>query len=81
MLNKRKDDFIEAPGNSGKKMDSCPKEPIPTADQRTDFKGKLEGWAGRVTTGKTIALTRRTFVGKVMSLLFNLLSRLVITFL
>ena len=33
------------------------------------------------TTGKTIALTRRTFVGKVMSLLFNKLSRLVITFL
>ena len=33
------------------------------------------------TTGKTIALTRRTFVGKVMSLLFNMLSRLVITFL
>ena len=34
-----------------------------------------------MTTGKTIALTRGTFVGKVMSLLFNLLSRLVITFL
>ena len=34
-----------------------------------------------LTTGKTIALTRRTFVGKVMSLLFNILSRLVITFL
>ena len=34
-----------------------------------------------VTTGKTIALTRRTFVVKVMSLLFNMLSRLVITFL
>ena len=34
-----------------------------------------------LTTGKTIALTRRTFVGKVMSLLFNMLSRLVITFL
>ena len=32
------------------------------------------------TTGKTIALTRRTFVGKVMSLLLNMLSRLVITF-
>ena len=32
------------------------------------------------TTGKTIALTRWTFVGKVMSLLFNMLSRLVITF-
>ena len=34
-----------------------------------------------MTTGKTIALTRRTFVGKVMSLLFNTLSRWVITFL
>src|SRR5574341_1222183 len=34
-----------------------------------------------VTTGKTIALTRLTFVGKVMSLLLNMLSRLVITFL
>ena len=34
-----------------------------------------------ITNGKTIALTRRTFVGKVMSLLFNMLSRLVITFL
>src|SRR5574341_1255639 len=33
------------------------------------------------TTGKTTALTRRTFVGKVMSLLLNMLSRLVITFL
>ena len=33
------------------------------------------------TTGKTIALTRRTFVGKVMSLLFNILSRFVISFL
>ena len=32
-----------------------------------------------MTTGKTIALTRRTFVGKVVSLLFNMLSRLVIT--
>ena len=34
-----------------------------------------------MTTGKTIALTRWTFVGKVMSLLFNMLTRLVITFL
>ena len=34
-----------------------------------------------MTTGKTIALTRRTFVDKVMSILFNMLSRLVITFL
>ena len=34
-----------------------------------------------MTTGKTIALMRQTFVGKVMSLLFSMLSRLVITFL
>ena len=34
-----------------------------------------------MTTGKTIALTRQTFVDKVVSLLFNMLSRLVITFL
>ena len=34
-----------------------------------------------MTTGKTIALTRQTFVGKVMSLLVNMLSRLVVTFL
>ena len=34
-----------------------------------------------MTTGKTVALTRWTFVGKVMSLLFNMLSRLVIAFL
>ena len=34
-----------------------------------------------MTTGNTIALTRRTIVGKVMSLLFNMLSRLVIAFL
>ena len=34
-----------------------------------------------MTTGKTIALNRQTFVGKTMSMLFNMLSRLVITFL
>ena len=34
-----------------------------------------------MTTGKTIALTRQSFIGKVMSLLFNMLSKLVITFL
>ena len=34
-----------------------------------------------MTTGKAIALTRQTFVGKVMSLIFNMLSRLVIAFL
>ena len=34
-----------------------------------------------MTTGKTIVLTRQTFIGKVMSLIFNMLSRLVIAFL
>ena len=34
-----------------------------------------------MTTGKTIALTKWTFIGKIMTLLFNMLSRLVITFL
>jgi len=43
------------------------------------FTGQL--WHPYMTTGKTIALTGCTFVGKVMSLLFNMLSRLVITFL
>ena len=38
-------------------------------------------WHPYMTTGKIIALTRQTFVGKVISLLFNMLSRLVITFL
>ena len=38
-------------------------------------------WHPYMTTGKTIALTRRTLVGKVMSLLFNMLSRFVIAFL
>ena len=38
-------------------------------------------WYPYMTTGKTIALTRQTFVDKVMSLLFNMLSKLVITFL
>ena len=38
-------------------------------------------WCSHMTTGKTNTLTRRTFVGKVMSLLFNVLSMLVITFL
>ena len=45
--------------------------------ERPRFPGPLL----RMTTGKTIALTRWTFVGKVMSLLLNMLSRLVITFL
>ena len=42
---------------------------------------KLKPWHPSMTTGKTIALTRWTLVGKVMSLLLNMLSRLVLTFL
>ena len=46
--------------------------------QHSDFSVQLTH--PYMTTGKTIALTRRTFIGKVMSLLFNMLSRLVIKF-
>ena len=53
---------------------------------RTSFHSQLRNkkkiaWKGSITTGKTIALTIWTFVGKIMSLLFNMLPRLVITFL
>ena len=56
-----------------------------TADQKHQFFGALF-FMGQLShpylsTGKTIALTRWTFVSKVMSLLFNMLSRLVIAFL
>ena len=57
-----------------------------TTVQKHQFFGiQLSLWSNShiqyMTTGKTIALTRWTFVGKVMSLLFNMWSRLVITFL
>ena len=57
-----------------------------TTVQRHQFFGAQPSWRSNshhpyMTTGKTIALTRRTFIGKVMSLLFNMLSRLVIAFL
>ena len=45
------------------------------------FSGLVQLSHPYMTTGKTVALTRCTFVGKVMSLLFSMLSRLVITFL
>ena len=48
--------------------------------QHSDF-FIVQFWHPYVTTGKTIALNRQTFVGKVISLLFNMLSRLVIAFL
>ena len=51
-----------------------------TIVQKHQFFGAQLSSHPYMTTGKTIALTRRTFVGKVMSLLFNMLSRLVITF-
>ena len=49
--------------------------------QHSDFFTVQLSHHPHMTTGKTIALTRQTFVGKVMSLLYNMLSRLVITFL
>ena len=52
-----------------------------TSSEKTLMLGKTEGRRRRMTTGKIIALIRGTFVGKVMSLLFNILSRLVIAFL
>ena len=57
-----------------------------TTDQKHQFfSAQLSLWPNSqhpyMTTGKTIALTRWTFVDEVMSLLFNMLSRLVITFL
>ena len=53
-----------------------------TVQKHQFFYAQPSLWSNsHMTTGKTIALTRRTFVGKVMSLLFNMLSRLVIAFL
>ena len=60
----------------------------PTVQKHQFFGAQLSSLLSHVqlshpymTTGKTIALTRQTFVGKAMSLLLNMLSRLVITFL
>ena len=64
---------------------TCRTPPIPRCALEKDprpgplFEGNPVG--PYMTTGKTITLTRQTFVGKVMSLLLNMLSRLVITFL
>ena len=55
-----------------------------TVQKHQFFSTQLSLWSNchpYITTGKTITLTRQTFVGKVTSLLFNVLSRLVITFL
>ena len=53
-----------------------------TVQKNQFFSAQLSFFShSNMTTGKTIALTRQTYVGRVMSLLFNMLSRLVITFL
>ena len=53
-----------------------------TVQKHQFFGAQLSLWSNsRIHTGKTIALTRQTFVGKLMSLLFNMLPRLVMTFL
>ena len=65
-------------------MDSQEASPVPQFESVSSscsafFMVQLSHWY--MTTGKTIALTIQTFVGKVMSLLFNMLSRFVIAFL
>ena len=71
-------------------FDHCSPRESQEASPTPQFKASILQHAGffivhlsfpNMTTGKTIALTRQTFVGKVMSLLVNMLSRLVITFL
>ena len=52
-----------------------------TLQKHQFFGAQLSSQSNSQTTGKTIAVTRQTFVGKVMSVLLNMLSRLVITFL
>ena len=52
-----------------------------TVQKHQFFSAQLSLWSNSQTTGNTIALTRWTFVGKVISLLFNMLSRFVIAFL
>ena len=54
---------------------------IPHVMEQLSLCTALKSRCATMTTGKTTALTRQTFVGKVMSLLLNMLSRLVITFL
>ena len=51
-----------------------------TVQKHQFFSAQLSSQSNSLTTGKTIALTRRTFVGKVMSLLFNMLSRYQLSF-
>ena len=56
---------------------------LPGSSVRGIFQARVLEWSTPhpyMTTGKTIVLTRWTFVGKVISLLFNMLSRLIITF-
>ena len=60
---------------------SSPSPPTPNPSQHQSLFQWVQLSHPYMTTGKTIALTRWTLVGKVMSLLFNMLSRLVITFL
>ena len=83
-------DFAAA---AAKSLQSCPTLCNPTDDSPPGspvpgiLQARVVEWGATafsdpyMTTGKTIALTRQTFVGKVMSVLLNMISRLVITFL
>ena len=63
-----------------KKAKWLSEEGLQIADKRREARGKGEISHPYMITEKTIALTRQTFVDKVMSLLFSMLSRLIITF-
>ena len=73
------DGLVESPCSPRDYQESSPTPQFKSINSSAFFIVQLS--QPYMTTGKTIALTRRTFVGKVMSLLFNMLSRLVITFL
>ena len=73
------DGLVESPCSPRDYQESSPTPQFKSINSSAFFIVQLS--QPYMTTGKTIAWTRRTFVGKVMSLLFNMLSRLVITFL
>ena len=76
-----KDGLVGSPCSPRDSQESCPTPQLKSINSSVLSFLYSKTLTSIQTTGKTIALTRWTFVGKVMSLLFNMLSRLVITFL
>ena len=75
------DELVESPWSPRDSQESSPTPQFKRSIFQHSAFFKVQLSHSYMTTGKTIALTRRTFVGKVMSRLFNMLSRLIITFL